>query len=178
MRQLRYPHPPDCTQLEGCGGAMRLVLLAITLAAFWMVNSGFFQPLLLAFGALSVGIGIYFAIAMRTADEEGYPVQTAIGAITYWPWLFWQIVLSSCRVAQIVIDPKLPISPTMTVVQSGQRTAAGQATYANSITLTPGTITAGVNGDDFTIHALERAGADDVETGAMNERVTEFEGRA
>ena len=156
---------------------MRLVLLAITLAAFWMVNSGFLKPLLLAFGVLTVGIGIYFAVVMRTADEEGYPVQTLVGAVTYWPWLFWEIIKSSWTVAQIIIDPRLPISPTMTIVKSGQETAAGQATYANSITLTPGTITAGVVGDEFTIHALRTAGADDVEAGDMNARVREFEGK-
>lgn len=154
---------------------MRLILLAIALAVFWLVNSWILTPLLLSLGVLSTLIALYFAIVMRTVDDEGLPVQTIPGAITYWPWLFWQIVLSSWKVTQIIIDPKLPISPTMTVVQADQVTAAGQATFANSITLTPGTVTAGVSGSEFTVHALLKEGADDIEAGTMNARVKQFE---
>jgi multicomponent Na+:H+ antiporter subunit E len=64
----------------------------------------------------------------------------------------------------------------MTVVKAGQRTSLGIATYANSITLTPGTITVGVSGNDLTVHALVREGADDLEAGGMDARVTRFEG--
>ena len=66
----------------------------------------------------------------------------------------------------------------MTVVQASQKTAAGMATYANSITLTPGTITVGVNGSEFTVHALVRDGAIDLEGGGMDRRVSQFEGMA
>ena len=65
---------------------------------------------------------------------------------------------------------------TMTVVRASQKTPAGMATYANSITLTPGTITAGVSGNEFTVHALVRAGALDLEDGGMDRRVSRFEG--
>jgi multicomponent Na+:H+ antiporter subunit E len=49
-------------------------------------------------------------------------------------------------------------------------------TYANSITLTPGTITVALDGHELTVHALTRDGALDLETGAMDRRVTRFEG--
>jgi multicomponent Na+:H+ antiporter subunit E len=64
------------------------------------------------------------------------------------------------------------------VVRASQNTPAGMATYANSITLTPGTITVGVNGNEFTVHALVRDGADDLEAGGMDRRVSQFEGAA
>jgi multicomponent Na+:H+ antiporter subunit E len=63
----------------------------------------------------------------------------------------------------------------MSCVVASQHTSAGLATYANSITLTPGTITTDVKGNVLTIHALERAGAIDLEEGGMNARVTRFE---
>jgi multicomponent Na+:H+ antiporter subunit E len=63
------------------------------------------------------------------------------------------------------------------VVDASQKSAAGLATYANSITLTPGTVTAGVNANKFTVHALVREGALDLEDGGMDRRVTAFEGR-
>jgi len=64
----------------------------------------------------------------------------------------------------------------MTIVRASQRTAIGVASYANSITLTPGTITVGVNGSDLTVHALVNEGALDLEAGGMDRRVSQFEG--
>ena len=64
----------------------------------------------------------------------------------------------------------------MTVVRASQRTTAGVATYANSITLTPGTITVRLRGNDLTVHALTSDGALDLEGGAMDRRVNRFEG--
>ena len=66
-------------------------------------------------------------------------------------------------VTKIILHPSLPISPTMTVVRASQNTSAGIATYANSITLTPGTITVGVNGKELVVHALAVEGALDLE---------------
>ena len=74
-----------------------------------------------------------------------------------------------------VLRPKLDISPTMTRVAASQATPACIATYGNSITLTPGTITTRVDGNILTIHALERGGAIDLEEGGMDARVTQFE---
>ena len=79
---------------------------------------------------------------------------------------------------KLILHPRLPISPTMTVVRASQRTRAAVATYANSITLTPGTITVAVNGNDLTVHALMRDGALDLEAGGMDRRVSQFEGTA
>jgi multicomponent Na+:H+ antiporter subunit E len=64
----------------------------------------------------------------------------------------------------------------MTVVAASQRTSVAIATYANSITLTPGTITTNVRGNELTVHALVREGAIDVEAGGMDARVKQFEG--
>jgi multicomponent Na+:H+ antiporter subunit E len=85
---------------------------------------------------------------------------------------------SAWAVTKIILHPRLPISPTMTVVRASQNTSAGIATYANSITLTPGTITVGVNGKELVIHALTVGGALDLEEGGMDRRVSRFEGTA
>ncbi len=68
------------------------------------------------------------------------------------------------------------ISPTMTRVAASQRSTVGLVTYANSITLTPGTITTALDGNVLTIHALVRDGAIDLEAGGMDARVAQFEG--
>ena len=100
------------------------------------------------------------------------------GALTYFPWLWWEIAKSAWAVAKLILNPRLPISPTMTQVAATQKTTVGVATYANSITLTPGTITTGVKGNLLTVHALTRDGALDLEGGGMDARVTRFEGIA
>jgi multicomponent Na+:H+ antiporter subunit E len=155
---------------------MRYVSLAVFLFAFWIVLSGHYTPVLIAAGVVSAAVCVLVAIRARVADAEGHPVQLVRGAVTYFPWLIREIVKSAWSVATIIVHPRLPISPTMTVVRASQKTTVGVATYANSITLTPGTITVRVNGNDLTVHALTRDGALDLEGGAMDRRVSRFEG--
>ena len=154
---------------------MRAITLIIALFAFWLALSGHYTP---AF----VGAGLLIAIAVaalanraRALDEEGQPIHLLPGAVTYWPWLVLEILKSAWGVTRIVLHPRLPISPTLTTVKASQETEGGLVTYANSITLTPGTLTVGLRGQELTIHALSRAGADDIERGGMDRRVRRFE---
>ncbi len=157
---------------------MRIVSLAGFLFAFWLVLSGHYTPALVAVGAVCAVLCALAAVRMRTADAEGHPIHLFFGALTYIPWLIREIAKSAWAVTKIVVDPRLPISPTMTVVKASQRTPLGVNVYANSITLTPGTITVGVSGNDLTVHALVRDGALDLEGGGMDRRVSRFEGSA
>ena len=154
---------------------MRIASLAAFLFAFWLALSGHYTPMLVTIGALAAVGCAYVATRVDVTDSEGHPIQLLRGAVTYWPWLAWEIAKSGWAVTKIVLHPRLPISPTMTVVTAGQKTAPGIATYANSITLTPGTMTVGVDGNQLTIHALVKEGADDLEGGGMDARVTRFE---
>ena len=157
---------------------MRYFSLACFLFAFWLALSGHYTPMLVSIGAVSAVLCVLAAIRMRAADAESHPIELFYGAITYFPWLFAEIAKSAWSVTKIILHPSLPISPTMTVVRASQKTTPGLATYANSITLTPGTITVDVNGNDLTVHALVREGALDLEGGGMDRRVSQFEGTA
>jgi multicomponent Na+:H+ antiporter subunit E len=157
---------------------MRYVSLAGFLFAFWLALSGHYTPMLVGAGLVSVIVCVLAAIRMRTVDAEGHPIELFWGAVTYYPWLTWEIVKSGWAVTKIILHPSLPISPTMTVVRASQKTKAGMATYANSITLTPGTVTVGIDGSDLFVHALVKDGADDLEQGGMDRRVCQFEGTA
>ncbi|MGE3645397.1 MAG: Na+/H+ antiporter subunit E [Beijerinckiaceae bacterium] len=154
---------------------MRHVSLAVVLFLFWLLLSGYFTFGLLTFGVLSVLAAVAVAGRMRAIDEEGHPLELVIGAITYWPWLIWEIVKAAWSVTKVIVDPALPISPTVVTLKATQKTTSGINTYANSITLTPGTITVGVDGDRLTVHALTQDGADDLLGGGMDARVTQFE---
>jgi len=157
---------------------MRYLSLTAVLFAFWLVLSGHYTPMLVGAGLLSAVICVLAAIRMRAADAEGHPIELFRGAITYIPWLIAEIAKSGWAVTKVILHPRLPISPTMTVVAASQQTRAGVATYANSITLTPGTITVAVDGNEFTVHALVNDGARDLEAGGMDRRVSQFEGTA
>ena len=157
---------------------MRYVSLAGFLFAFWVALSGHYTPILVTAGVLRAVVCVLAAVRMRVVDAEGHPIELFWGAVTYYPWLTLEIAKSAWAVTKVILHPSLPISPTMTVVRASQKTAAGVATYANSITLTPGTMTVGVNGSDLTIHALVKEGALDLEGGGMDRRVSQFEGTA
>jgi multicomponent Na+:H+ antiporter subunit E len=158
--------------------SMRYVSLTAFLFTFWVALSGHYTPVLVTAGVACAVVCVLAAARMRVADDEGHPIELFWGAITYFPWLVGEIAKSAWSVTKIILHPRLPISPTMTIVRASQKTAAGVATYANSITLTPGTITVGVNGRDLIVHALVREGALDVERGGMDRRVSQFEGTA
>ncbi|MDX2201616.1 MAG: Na+/H+ antiporter subunit E [Hyphomicrobiaceae bacterium] len=157
---------------------MRYVSLGVLLFAFWLALSGHYTPLLIGIGAACSLLCVLVGARMKVVDDEGHPAHLFGQALTYFPWLVWEIAKSAWAVTRIILHPRLPISPTMTVVTASQRTSAGIATYANSITLTPGTITTGVRGNRLTVHALVRDGALDLEAGGMDARVKRFEGGA
>jgi multicomponent Na+:H+ antiporter subunit E len=97
--------------------------------------------------------------------------------LLYWFWLGGEIVKANIDVCRRILDPRLPISPRMIKVHATQQTELGRVTYANSITLVPGTVTVSVEGDMFTVHALTRETAEDLEGGELNRRVQDVEQR-
>jgi multicomponent Na+:H+ antiporter subunit E len=157
---------------------MRVVALVITLFLFWLLLSGLYTPFLV----LS-GLGCSIAVAaiawrMGAIDPEGHPVDLTLGAFVYWPWLIKEIAVCGWQVTRIIVHPRLPISPALARFAPSQKSAVGLVTHANSITLTPGTITIEAGHDEFLVHALTREGAAGVQDSEMDRRVSRFEGRA
>jgi multicomponent Na+:H+ antiporter subunit E len=156
---------------------LRRISLAIALCLFWLLLSGHYTPFLMAAGLGSSLLIVWFSDRfLIVLDREGHPIHLTVGALTYWPWLFWEIAKSSWDVTKRILDPKLPISPAMVRLKASQRSAAGRVTYANSITLTPGTITMELEADNLLVHALTREGAESLKGGDMDRRVRRFEG--
>ncbi|MGE0358005.1 MAG: Na+/H+ antiporter subunit E [Burkholderiales bacterium] len=155
---------------------MRKVSAAISLFVFWVLLSGYFTPFLLTAGAVSAFAVVVFARRLELVDPEGHPVDFSGSALRYWPWLGVEIVKSAWDVSRLIVDPKLPISPTLVRVKPTQVSAVGRVVYANSITLTPGTVTVVAGREEFLVHAITRAGAESLAAGDMDRRVTRFEG--
>jgi multicomponent Na+:H+ antiporter subunit E len=157
------------------GAEMRHVSLAIFLFGFWIALSGHYTPGLIALGVASATLCLAVADRIRIVDREGHPVGLLRGTPSYYPWLFKEILTSGWHVARIILHPKPPISPAKTTVHASQKTAGGLTTYANSITLTAGSVVAEVNGNEFTIFTLDGDSAVALESGDMDQRVTRFE---
>ena len=143
-----------------------MIPLAILLFAFWVILSGKFDAFHLGIGAVSaVGIAIgtqpLLLQAPAIAPDARHPVSVISWgrALLYAPWLAWQVVLSSLEVAWLVLHPKMPISPCVVRFETPLPHELARLTLANSITLTPGTVTLDVEGDTFVVHALTTSSA-------------------
>ena len=102
---------------------MRLAALVATLFGFWLLLSGIYTPFLVLTGlAASVAVAA-LAWRMEVADREGHPIHLTLGALAYWPWLVTEIVRSGWQVARSVVDPRLPISPTLARFRPSQTTS-------------------------------------------------------
>ena len=155
---------------------VRIASLAIVLMVFWLVLSGHYTIRLISLGVITTIGCIAMARRMELIDAEGHPVQLAFAALTYIPWLIWEILKSGWAVSRIILSPQLPISPTIVSLEATQRTSTAVNVYANSITLTPGTITVQADRNTLAVHALTADGAEDLRGGSMDARVTRFEG--
>ncbi len=154
----------------------RIVGLWLVLFAVWLLLSGHYTPLLIGFGVGSCALTVYIAMRMDVADHEGVPIDWVGRFLLYLPWLLKEILVANISVAKVILSPSLPISPIMVVFRSTQKTDLGRVLYANSITLTPGTITTGVEGDRLEIHALTWRDVDGREEDEMDRRVSIVEG--
>ena len=114
---------------------------------------------------------------MRIVDEEGAPVQLGIRPFTtYAPWLIKEIVKSNLEVTKIILAPKLELQRNLIEVGANPKTDLGRVILANSITLTPGTVSVSMKDDRILVHALSFEGAEEDLSGDMDRRVRKLEG--
>ncbi|MCE2438094.1 MAG: Na+/H+ antiporter subunit E [Candidatus Latescibacteria bacterium] len=159
---------------------MRILLsLGVTLFGVWLLWSGHYtieRTLVLVLGIVSCLAVVAIVRRMGIVDSEGHPIHLAGRAILYVPWLLLAILRSNVDVALRILNPRLPVSPTLIRARATQKTALGKVIYANSITLTPGTVSVDVENDLVLVHALSRESARELAEGEMDRRVTAVEG--
>ena len=162
---------------NGSGGdRARVLALACWLAAAWLLWSGRSEPLLLGLGAASVALVVWLSLRMNVVDAESEPYHLAWRPLVYLPWLLLEIARANLHVARVILSRRLPIRPRLLRVPSSQRSDLGRAIYANSITLTPGTLALDVRDGTILVHALTDESAAGLESGEMDRRVTWLEG--
>lgn len=158
--------------------SLYLRFLVTGLAIFWLLLSGFWDnPLLLTLGAVSIALSAYLASRI----EKYYPLNSSTSTVfrlpAYSAWLFMEVINTTLDVTKRVWMPsRYPISPTLDVVPMTQESRLGKTIYANSITLTPGTVSVRFEEDaHLLVHALTADGMDDLKAGGMDRRVTALE---
>ena len=153
---------------------IKALLLFVFYFVIWLLLSGHYDPLLLTLGVLSCITCLYVTWKAKFIDEEGLPLHLLIRLPIYTVWLFKEIIKANIDTAKIIIfnNP----DPQNFRVKSSQKTEAGRVTYANSITLTPGTVTTVLDGDILEVHSLSSDMADVVKSGAMDKKVSWLEG--
>ncbi len=158
-----------------------LSTLSLWLALFilWLLLSGYLDnPLLLGFGALSCALAVALARRAQRIDPEELHLRWYLNLRLprYLLWLLREIINSNLDVASRILNPKLPVSPTLIRLQPSQRGELGRVIYANSITLTPGTVTTYLSESRLEVHALSEEGATALRQGDMDRRVSAVEG--
>ena len=155
--------------------AITFSLLMVT----WLLWSGHTEPLLIIFGVVSCASVAMLHHRMSAHDgTDDIDHGLVLRSLTFVPWLAWEIIKANLDVMRIILHPALPIQPQLLRTPATQKTQLGRVIYANSITLTPGTITLDVRDGTFLIHALTDASAAGVKTGDMDRRVTRMEGKS
>ncbi len=140
---------------------------------FWLFLSGHYDILHIGIGILCCA-GVSYAstdLLFSYKSEEKIPL-IVVKSFLYTFWLLFQIIISNLQVARLVLSPKLMIDPRIVVYRCKHlRGDVPKATYGNSITLTPGTITLDIREHDFYVHALTPDFAKSLQTGTMERKV-------
>lgn len=133
--------------------------LVAALAAFWFALSGQTAPLFIALGVASLLVVLALSVRLKIIDRDASPYHRAPQLALYLGWLLVEIVKANIAVIVKIVAPKHAIDPVIVRMRTTARTDLGKALFANSITLTPGTVTVDVEGDRLVVHALVRENA-------------------
>lgn len=161
------------------GGILRTIGAAIILMLLWLLMSGVYTNLVIGLGIASVILAVFVARRMDAVD--GMRVEISISPlqfIGYFIWLFVEIAKANLAVTRLILSRGPRTRQHLFAVPYSQRTDLAQAIFANSITLTPGTITVEVEPGHFLVHAVDYSDDDPDALADMNRRVAATEGGA
>lgn len=132
----------------------KAIALGAALFGFWLVLSGHYTPFLLVMGLISSALCVYVTVRMGLIDAETVPTQLKLSLPLYWLWLLKEIAKANMDVAKIILSPRPALGQQFVLVPTSQKTEMGRVIFANSITLTPGTVTVEAGDNVLLVHAL------------------------
>ncbi len=145
-----------------------LFLKALALFVFWVLLSASFEWI-----HLSLGIIFSFVVAWVNSGHSPFvpKFKLWLRILPYFPWLFYKIFQSGIHLSKLILHPALPIAPHLISVESKLRHHGAVVLFGNSITLTPGTITAEVDGNNLIVHAMDKVLGEDVTSKQMETKI-------
>ncbi|MBZ0128133.1 MAG: Na+/H+ antiporter subunit E [Rhodobacteraceae bacterium] len=147
--------------------------------ALWLLMSGIYKPLVIGFGAGSVLLVVWVMARMNRVDAYTLDIRLKpIAFAGYILWLLTEIARANWAVTRIVLSRRMPIRQKMFDVPSSQKSDLGRVVFANSITLTPGTVSVEAQRGCFLVHALAYQDSDVDALADMDQRITSCEGEA
>ena len=152
---------------------MKIPTLSLTLllVIFWLANSGHYTPLILGLGAASVVLVLLIARRMNVVDAESVPFHLTRELPSYYLWLMKELLISNFQVVRRIWSFNEPLHPAVETLTITQDNDMGRVILANSITLTPGTITIAVTEESITVHALDYSSIEAIKNGEMGARI-------
>ena len=156
---------------------MKTIILSFTsLFLLWLLLSGYFKINLIVFGVISCALVTYISIRLKIYSSHHERIKFNLRLPLYIPWLFMEIVKSNFHVARCILGLGKNIQPQTICSKPSQKTMTGLAVHANSITLTPGTISVDINRHEILVHALTNHTAQGIIDGDIDKQVTKIEG--
>mgnify|MGYP001277469980 FL=1 len=143
-------------------------------AILWLIFSGVYEPLTLSFGVISISIVIAIISLLKMPVDSDNHFSYRIFFIFYLPWLLKEIFISGIKTSSIILGFR-KFKSNSKKIKVSQKTQLGTVIYANSITLTPGTLTIEVDQGDLFVHALCDSSLNELEDGEMDKRVSDLE---
>ena len=146
---------------------IRYLTFSFVLMLTWILWSGHLELLPIIFGLCSCLLVLIIAVKMRILDHESWPISVFHKLLRYWFWLLWQVIKSNIDVARRIISPNIPIDPRTFTIEIQFQSDLGRVIFANSITLTPGTVTTKLDTKTIEVHALTQGAEEDIKEGTM-----------
>ncbi len=164
----------------------RWLAYSVLLVGLWVALSGRLNGLFLTAGIISAAVVLLVTEAIfhpsepvgfeRPPSRFGWLAGTIFRLVVYFPLLLWEIAVANVHVTRLVLDPRMPISPCLVEFESPLRTEASNAVLANSITLTPGTVTVDMSAHRFIVHCISETSRQGIQDAALLKRVAHLFG--
>ena len=140
---------------------MREGILFVTLMLFWlMLNSRLEADILIVGSIISLAITLLYRNGLSFFTEFRFTPAAFVAGFRYYGYFFKELFKSNLTLAAIVLSPSLPVNPAIIKVRTKLKSRMGRLMLANSITLTPGTLTVEMEGEWLYIHCVTLASAD------------------
>ena len=156
---------------------MHIILSVLVLFALWLLMSGIYKPMIVWLGLASACVAVYLVRRMDAIDgyKVGLPLNL-VKFIGYLVWLLGEIAKSNIAVTRLILSPNMKLRQHLFRTPNTQKSEVAEVIFANSITLTPGTITVETEKDAFWVHAVSYDESDMDALADMDARVTATEG--